>query len=109
MGRTSNRLGSWRSDGIGDCSRNRQIERVGSGKCLLHRRLKGFKESDELGMIAEMELESLTPRNLVKFRHCIEESGPVVVEKLDGAVCGFDGRLSHEEVVMEGENVLMNF
>ena len=56
-----------------------------------------------------MKLEALTPRNLVKFRHSIEESSPVVMKKLDGAVCGFDSGLSCEEVVMKGKNVLMNF
>ena len=80
-----------------------------SRKCLLHRRLEGFEESDELGTIAEMELESLTPRNLVEFRHCIEESGPIVMKKLNGAVRGFDSGLSCKEVVMKGKNVLMNF
>ena len=56
-----------------------------------------------------MELEALTPRNLVKFRHSIEESSPVVMKKLNRAVRGFDSGLSREEVVVKGKNVLMNF
>ena len=109
MGRTSHRFGCWGTNGFGYCSRNRGIERVRRGECVLHRRFEGFEEAEKLWTVAEVELESLTSRHLIEFRHCVEESRPVVVKKLDGAIGGFNCGLSREEVMMEVDEVLMNF
>ena len=56
-----------------------------------------------------MELASLTSRHLIEFQHCVKELRPVMVKKLDRAIGGFDGGLSREEMMMEVDEVLMNF